>query len=153
VAAVLCAVVLVAGLRARQGRLAGDPSFRALAVVALARDGAQHPLTKDQIHAIVPLLRSLKDLAPDEREAAQAVAREILNTLTPDQRAELRNQRALALGRRTGRLGQGGPGFGGGGRFAGGGGGGEGSGPPDRLQLRARLIDRAIAFLKQRVNE
>lgn len=76
-----------------------------------------------------------------------------MNVLTPEQRAELRSQRALALGRRTGRPGQGGPGFGGGGRFAGGGAGGDGSGPPDRLQLRVRLIDRAIAALEQRVKE
>jgi uncharacterized membrane protein YgcG len=149
-AAVLCAIVLVVGLRVRQARVAGDPSFRALAVVALARDGAQHPLTKDQIRAIVPLLRSLRDLAPDEREATQAVVREILNTLTPAQRAELRTRRALALGRRSARPGSGGPGFGGG-RFTGG--GGDGSGPPGRLQVRARILDRAIVVLEERAKE
>lgn len=146
--AVICAIVLAVGVRGRQARLARDPAFRALAVVALARDGAQHPLTKEQIRAIVPLLRSLKDLAPDEQEAARAVVREILNTLTPEQRAELRSRRPASLGR----AGQNGPGFGG--RFADGGGrGGDGSGPPDRLQLRARLIDRAVGFLEERAKE
>jgi uncharacterized membrane protein YgcG len=143
-AAVFCAIVLVVGLRARQARVAGDPSFRALAVVALARDGAQHPLTKDQIRAIVPLLRSLKAFAPDEREQTQAVVGEILNTLTPEQRAELRTRRPLAFGGRSARPGSGGPGFGG---------GGDGSGPPSRLQVRARILDRAIAVLEERAKE
>lgn len=149
-AAVLCAIVLVAGLRVRQAGMAGDPSFRVLAVVALARDGAQHPLTKDQIRAIVPLLRSLKDLAPDEREATQAVVSEILKTLTPEQRAELRTKRAFALGRRSSRPGSGSPGFSVG-RSTGG--GGDGSGPPNRVQARARILDRAIAVLEERARE
>jgi hypothetical protein len=147
---VFCAIVLVVGLRVRQMRVAGDPSFRALAVVALARDGAQHPLSKDQIRAIVPLLRSLKDLAPDERPATQAVVSEILNTLTPDQRAELRTRRALALGRRSSRSGSGGSGLSGG-RVPGS--GVDGSGPADRLQVRARMLDRAIAVLEERAKE
>jgi hypothetical protein len=148
-AAVFCAIVLVVGLRVRQTRVAGDPSYRALAVVALARDGAQHPLSKDQIRAIVPLLRSLKDLAPDERQATQAVVGEILNTLTPEQRAELRARRAVALGRRSSRPGSGGPGLAGG-RFPG---GGDGSGQPNRLQARARMLDRAIAVLEERAKQ
>ncbi len=156
--AVVLGIVMIVGLRGRQARVAGDPAFRALAVVALARDGAQHPLTKDQIKAIVPLLRSLKDLAPDERAAARAVVNEILGTLTADQRAELRAQRSFfQQGRRRPQPGQGGPGIaggGGGGRGgAAGGPGGDGSGPPDRLQLRARLIDRAVAILEQRAKE
>jgi uncharacterized membrane protein YgcG len=150
--AVVCVIVLAFGIRERRARQAGDPAFRALAVVALARDGAEQPLTKDQIRAIIPLLRSLKDFAPDEREATRAVAREILNTLTPEQRAELRNQRRAFPGGRPGRSGQDGTGFAGGGRrFADA--GGEGSGPPDRLQMRARIIDRAVAFLEQRMRE
>ncbi len=153
--AVICVIVLAFGLRARQARLAGDPALRALTVVALARDGAQHPLTRDQIHAIIPLLRSLKDLAPDEREATRAVVREILSTLTPEQRAELRSQRPLFPGGRPARPGQTGARVaGGGGRFADAGGrGGDGAGPPDRMQLRARVIDRAVAILEQRASE
>jgi uncharacterized membrane protein YgcG len=149
-ATVFCAIVLVVGLRVRQARVAGDPSFRTVAVVALARDGAQHPLSKEQIRAIVPLLRSLKDLAPDERQATQAVVSEILNTLTPEQRAELRTRRALALGRRTSRPGSGGQGFGGGGFTRG---GGNGAGSPNRLQARTRMLDRAIAVLEERAKE
>jgi len=148
-AAVLCAIVLMVSFRVRHAGVAGDPSFRVMAVAALARNGAQHPLTKDQIRAIVPLLKSLKDLAPDEREATQAVVGEILNTLTPEQRAELRARRALALGGRSARPGSGGPGFGGG-RLTG---GGDGSGPPTRLQVRARILDRTIEVLEERAKE
>ena len=146
--AVVCVIVLAFGIRERRARPAGDPAFRALAVVALARDGAEHPLTKDQIRAIIPLLRSLKDFAPDEREATRAVAREIMNRLTPEQRAELRNQRRAF----PGPPGQDGTRFPGGARRFGDA-GGDGSGPPDRLQMRARIIDRAVAFLEQRANE
>jgi hypothetical protein len=155
VVAAVCVIVLTFGLRGRQTRLAGDPAFRVLTIVALARDGAAHPLSKDQIRAIVPLLRSLKDLAPDEREATQAVVREILNTLTPEQRADLRRQRPLLPGGRRFPPGQNGTGFAGGtGRIADAGGRvGEGSGPPDRLQVRARAIERAVAILEQRAQE
>lgn len=151
-AAAACVLVLAFGLRGRQVRPPADPAFRALAVVTLARDGAQHPLTRDQIRAIAPLLRSLRDIAPDEREAAQAVVREILNTLTSEQRAELRNRRPFFAGPRAGQPGPNGSGLGGGGRrFPDGGGGGVA--PQDRLQMRARLIDRAVSFLEERAKE
>lgn len=120
-----------------------DPAIRvALAVVALERD-PEHGLTAAQAAKLLPWLRVLWEMRPDDREAAQAIADEAFAILTADQRAALERRREEArersgqpggqgAGRRSGR--PGGPG-----------------GPPDpsrRDEFRRRIFDRAIKVLE-----
>ena len=121
---------------------AADPGIRvALAVVALERD-PEHALTAEQAAKLLPWLRVMRDMRPDDREAAQTIADEAFAILTADQRAALERRREEARersgqpGGQGARRGPGGPG-----------------GPPDpsrRVEFRRRIFDRAIRVLETR---
>lgn len=99
----------------------------AAAVVALER--SRTPLTKEQARQALPILEGLRDLRPEEREAARALADRFEALLTPAQRDSLWATRERLRER-----------FGPGPR---------GSPDPQRLaEFRRRLLDRAVRLLE-----
>lgn len=101
----------------------------AAAVVALER--SRTPLTTEQARQALPILEGLRDLRPEEREAARALADRFEALLTPAQRDSLRATRERLRER-----------FGPGPR---------GSPDPQRLaEFRRRLLDRAVRLLEIR---
>ena len=115
----------------------GDPAIAvAVAVGALLRSET-HRLTGDQIAAVLPLLRVLRDTDPNDVEPSRALAAEITRVFTAEQQAELARLREEARARREERAAQG---------------GGPGSGRPavrDRSELRRRLLDRLIRRMEE----
>ncbi|MBI3975158.1 MAG: hypothetical protein HY334_02095 [Armatimonadetes bacterium] len=127
---------------------AADPGIRAaLAVVALERD-PDHAVTPEQAAKILPWLGVLRDMRPEDTEAGQAIADEILAVLTAEQRAALQRVREQARER------VGPPGGEGAGPPRAGPGPGPGGNPSDparRAQFRRRIFDRAIDLLEGKV--
>ena len=133
----------------------GDPAIAVgVALGALLRSET-HRLTGEQIAAVLPLLRVLRDTDPNDVEASRALAEEITRVFTSEQRAELARLREQARARRRERQAQGGgPGAGGrrsGPGFAPGGPGGPEAAPGvrSRAELRRRLLDRLIRRLEE----
>ena len=121
----------------------GDPAIQvAFAIVALERS-EEHRLTREQAGKILLLLKVLRDMSAEDREAAQAIADQIQGLLTPGQQAALRQVReeTRERSRRPGGQGAGPPGR------------GQGGGGPDpgrRAELRRRALDRAIRIVEAR---
>jgi len=152
------AVVLVAGALVAYGRFKpssvaarADPAVAvAVALGALERSEG-HALSADQVSAILPLLRVLRDTDPNDAEPSRALARAIMNLLTPEQRAEIERLREEARRRQQER----GPG-------PAAPGGAPGAGPglfasqrtavssDRRAELRRRVLSRLITRLEQR---
>ncbi|MFN3285086.1 MAG: hypothetical protein ACK45F_02270 [bacterium] len=124
-------LVLVAALSgcARGGaEPRGEPAVRvALAVLALQRSPV--PLRGQQAQRALAILEALRELRPEEREAARSLASQFDALLTASQRQALRAAREQ-LRERVG-------------------GGRRPSPDPQRLaELRRRLLDRAIQVLR-----
>ena len=141
-------VLTYAQFRPRPAPARGDPAVAvAVAVGALLRSEA-HRLSGEQVAAVLPLLRVLRDTDPNDLEASRALAEEITRTFTAEQRAELARLREEARTRREERQGQGGrpaaPGPG-----VGPGGAGAPPGVRSRAELRRRLLDRLIRRLEE----
>jgi len=121
----------------------GDPAIQvAFAIVALERSDEQR-LTREQAGKILPLLKVLRDMSAEDRDAAQAVADQIQGLFTPGQQAALRQMReeTRERSRRPGGQGAGPPGR------------GQGGGGPDpgrRAELGRRALDRAIRIVEAR---
>jgi hypothetical protein len=126
---------------------APDPALRVvLAVVALERDPAS-ALTDAQAAKILPWLRVLRDMRPEDVEAAQTIADEVLALLTSGQRSVLQRLQEENRERRGAPGGQG-AGLPGARPPAG---DGSGPGPAGRTEFRRRLIERAIRLLEAKV--
>ena len=140
----------------------GDPAIAAAVAVGALLRSETHRLTGEQIAAVLPLLRVLRDTDPNDAEASRALAEEITRVFTPEQRAELARLREEARARREERAAQGGapgaarrrsgPGFVPGGPGVSGGPGGTPEAAPgvrSRAELRRRLLDRLIQRLEE----
>ncbi len=129
---------------------AAQQSDLAITLAASLRVLAGNPevaLTPEQAKAILPFLRVLRDTDPSDEAASRALAEEIRNLLTPEQRAAIARMRedaqalrqsgqALRLGA-EGRRGSGGPG-----------------GPVGtRAELRRQVLTRLIERLQARLPE
>lgn len=148
-------------LRPQPATARADPALTvALAINTLERGGT-YRLSDEQIAAVLPLLRVLRDTDPNDVEASRALAREIMSQLTAEQRAELDRVREQAQRRRqeqggrrprrpggpgAGAVGPGGPGVFGPGP---GGAAGQAAGR-SRTEIRHRLLGRLIDALKNR---
>jgi hypothetical protein len=154
-------------LRPRPAPARGDPAIAVAVGVGALMRGEAHRLTPEQVTAILPLLRVLRDTDPNDTAASRALAEEITRVFTPEQRAELARLREEAQARRSSRVQGGGPatgrrrlGPGGSGLPAGPGGPGLGPGMPgaqagpgtasgrSRAALRRRLLERVIRQLE-----
>lgn len=144
--------------RPRPAAQRGDPAIAvAFSLGALERT-SDHQLTKEQISALLPLLRVLRDTDPNDTEASRALAEQIRKTLTPEQiaalermREEARARQQAGQGPRPGSPGPGrGPGFGPGGGPSGGPGGGPGQPTRSPAEIRQRVLTRVIALLESR---
>ncbi|HXF81468.1 MAG TPA: hypothetical protein VNN19_01750 [bacterium] len=136
---VLAGMLGVAGyLRPRPQPIAAraDPVAGVLAAVVLLERTPEHRLSGEQLQTVLPLLRVLRDLDPSDVEPARALARAIMDTLTPAQREVIQRARQEARAGRS-RLP---PAVGG--RTEGGGTMDLGRRPAARRQLLARLIER-----------
>ena len=148
----LLMTVLLAGACGRGPSAAptrrGDPGVRvAAAVLALERSG-EHRLSAQQARQILPLLKVLRDTRPEDREASQALADQVMATLTPAQRAASDRLREQAQ-ERFAQRGQGGAPLGVGGPGAGEPAPGDASlDPARRAEFRRRALDRAIRLLQ-----
>lgn len=155
-------VVAYTRLRPQPATARGDPALTvALAINTLERSGT-YRLTDEQVAAVLPLLRVLRDADPNDVEASRALAQEIMRQLTPEQRAGLERIRETARQRRQEQGGQGprargGPGAGGfrPGGPGGPGGVGPGGGPGpvggrSRAEIRRRVLGRLIEVLEVR---
>ena len=137
---VAAGVLTYAQFRPRPAPARGDPAVAvAVAVGALLRSEA-HRLSGEQVAAVLPLLRVLRDTDPNDLEASRALAEEITRTFTAEQRAELARLREEARARRGERQARSG--------FAPGGAGAP-PGVRSRAELRRRLLDRLIRRLEE----
>ncbi|MDR5682428.1 MAG: hypothetical protein QN163_00145 [Armatimonadota bacterium] len=124
------------GDSAVQAQRRADPAVLvAAAIVALERSG-EHRITPEQARQLLPLFEALRDTRPEERDATEAIARQIREVLTPQQQTALRRMREEAGGarRRMGRP-------------------TDGRGQPDpgrRAEARRAALDRAIRILEDR---
>lgn len=156
----LAAVVIVAYSRPRPNPVTAlaDPAVMVANAVGILMRSDSHALTGEQIAAILPLLRVLRDTDPNDTEVSRALAREISSNLTPVQRAEVERMRGEARQRREAQGGQaqrrGGPGVdspeGGGQAGAPGGTPRVPGGARARGEIRQRLLSRLIARLEDR---
>ncbi len=126
---VLVLAVLLLGCARGGAAVRAEPAVRvALAVLALQRSPV--PMRGQQAQRALAILEALRDLRPEEREAARSLASQFDALLTASQREVLRAAREQ-LRERVG-----------GGRRA--------SPDPQRLaELRRRLLDRAIQALRE----
>jgi len=92
-------VVLAVGLatywrlRPSPPPLQGDPAL-ALAVALVGLDRTpEGGLSPDQVKHMLPLLRVLRDIDPNDVAASRAMTEEIRNLLTPEQRAAIARRR------------------------------------------------------------
>jgi len=164
-AAGLVALLAVGGviasgrLRPRPVAARGDPAVLAAIALGALERSETHALTAEQVSAVLPLLRVLRDTDPNDAEPSRALAQEIMSLLTPDQRAEVERLREEARRRQQERGGSGGPA----GRGLGpptGGSGAQGSaagpgrrgvaGSRSRAEIRQRVLTRLITRLEQR---
>lgn len=135
-----------------------DPAMMIANAIGILMRSEAHALTDDQVTRVLPLLRVLRDIDPNDADVSRALAREIQSQLTAEQRAEVERVREEARQRREAQGdGQGerrGSGFGPpgeGGRIA-----APGAGQPragaaaGRVQLRQRLLSRLIERLENR---
>jgi len=137
-----------------QGR---DPAFGLLAGIRMLERDPATQLTQEQISAVLPLIKALKDIPVSDTEQVRAVVRTISEAFTPTQRAALDEmRRRIQAGRRPGGpaagdrgFGSGFPGGGPGAGLGGGFGGAQGQGF-DPQQARARLFEATIRMLEQR---
>ncbi len=145
----MLAVGFTSYLRIRPAPAAQQPDL-AITLAGSLRVLAGNPevaLTPEQVKAILPFLRVLRDTDPSDEAASRALAEEIRNLLTPEQRAAIARTRedAQAL-RQSGqvprldaeaRRGSGGPG-----------------GPVGtRAELRRQILTRLIERLQMRLPE
>src|SRR3990170_326917 len=86
----------------------GDPAIAAAGAVGALLRSEIHRLSGEQIAAVLPLLRVLRDTDPNDAEASRALAEEITRVFTSEQRAELARLRDEARARREERAAQGG---------------------------------------------
>jgi hypothetical protein len=134
-----------------------DPAVLvAAALTALGRSDT-YRLTDEQRDAVLPLLRVLRDTDAADVEPSGALAQEIMNVLSPEQRAEVERMREEARRRQAERrAAQGAPGGpqgdrpGPGGSGATPGGPGAGVNTRARAQIRQRLLGRLIERLELR---
>ena len=135
-----------------------DPAVLiATAVTALERSDT-YRLTDEQRDAVLPLLRVLRDTDAADAEPSRALAQEIMNVLSPEQRAEVERMREEARRRQQERrAAQGAPGDRQGDRPGPGGFGATPDGPGAggvntraRAQIRQRLLGRLIERLETR---
>lgn len=138
-----------------------DPAFGLLAGIRMLERDPATQLTKEQIAAVLPLIKALKDIPASDTEQVRAVVRTISEAFTPAQREALDEmRRRIQAGRRPGGPGAGsgfpggappgaGPGSGPGAGPGGGFGGAQGQGF-DPQQARARLFEATIRILEQR---
>lgn len=155
-------VVLAAGVlvflrfEQRPAQEQGDPAIAvAVAIGALERT-PDHQLAKEQVNAILPLLRVLRDTDPGDAPASQALVEGIRTILAPEQIAAVRRMREeVRAGRQSAQASRrGNPGPGGG--FGPGGGPGPGSSRPPRgaasqTEIRQRALARLIQYLESRL--
>ena len=92
----------------RSGPARGDPAIAAAVAVGALLRNETHPLSSEQIAAVLPLLRVLRDTDPNDVEASRALGDEIMRIFTPEQRAELARLREQAQQRRAERRAAGG---------------------------------------------
>jgi len=125
---VVVLVALLSGCARGGAEPRGDPAVRvALAVLVLQRSPS--PLSRHQAQRALGILQALRELKPEEREAARNLASQFDALLTASQREVLRAARER-LRERVG-------------------GGPRPSPDPQRLaELRRRLLDRAIQVLR-----
>jgi len=154
------AVVLIGYLRIRPAPAGQQPDVAvslAFSLRVLLTDDPNVALTNEQVKAILPLLRVLRDTDPADEAASRALAEEIRNRLTPEQRAAIARMREDAQAQRPlgqapqfgpgGPSGPGGPGvLGRPGAIAGAGGPGS-----TRADLRRQILTRLIERLQSRV--
>jgi len=135
-----------------------DPAVLvATALTALERSDT-HRLSEAQVSTILPLLRVLRDTDAADAEPSRALAQEIMNVLSPEQRAEVERMREEARRRQQERrAAQGAPGDRQGDRPGPGGFGATPDGPGAggvntraRAQIRQRLLGRLIERLELR---
>ncbi len=136
-------------LRIRPAPAAQQPDL-AITLAASLRVLAGNPevaLTPEQVKAILPFLRVLRDTDPSDEAASRALAEEIRNLLTPEQRAAIARMRedAQAL-RQSGQA----PRLGAEGRR---GSGGPGGPVGTRAELRRQVLTRLIERLQARLPE
>ncbi len=123
-----------------------DPALQ-IAVALSALERSDQPLAVEQIKAVLPLLKVLRDTDPNDVEVSRALADSIRKILTPEQLAAIERMRQEAQARRQ----QGGQGTQGPRRGTGGP-GGPGFGPgPGGAQERAAFRAQARQFILTRL--
>ncbi len=135
----------------QQPQRARDPGFGVILAIRTLERSAETRLSPEQIAAILPFLKALKDVPPTD-PAGEIIAGAVRKTLTPAQQAALEDARRQVQSRRRS-----------GGVQAGSGGDDGGSGAPaggprapaeisdeQRTQLRARTFERMIRYLERR---
>jgi hypothetical protein len=126
-----------------------DPAMATLVALRVLESSPQTRLTREQIATILPLLRALRDVPPDDVRAAASLARSIRAALTPEQVEALRAARRRFRERADAPNAPRPPGrapFG----FPPGGPGPAGASEERRAQFRARAFDSMIRSLEQR---
>lgn len=163
------AVVAYTRLRPQPAAARADPALTVALAIGTLERGGTYRLSDEQVAAVLPLLRVLRDTDPNDLEASRVLAREIMAQLTAAQRAELdrvreqaqrrRQEQGGQRPRRPGRPGAGGVGPGGPGTLGPGGPGALGPGPGgapgqaggrSRAEIRQRLLGRLIEVLENR---
>jgi hypothetical protein len=129
----------------------GDPALATVTAIRFLQR-SEHPLTPEQIKAVLPLMKVLRDTDPNDVEASRSLAEQIRVVFTPEQNAELEQAREEALQRR--RSGEGrrrGADRPRGARGFGPPGGGGGPGGFNRAEFRQRMLSRLIQQLESQL--
>lgn len=79
--------------RFRQAAPRGDPAVAVAVTIRALERSEKSRLSGDQVKAILPLLRVLRDTDPNDAEASRALAEQIRAQLTPEQLAALERMR------------------------------------------------------------
>src|SRR3972149_5356280 len=101
-------ILAYARFRPRPAPARADPAIAAAGAVGALLRSEIHRLSGEQIAAVLPFLRVLRDTDPNDAEASRALAEEITRVFTSEQRAELARLREEARARREERAAQGG---------------------------------------------
>ncbi|MDR7418850.1 MAG: hypothetical protein QN178_08050 [Armatimonadota bacterium] len=152
------------GQSTAQPQRARDPGMALLLAIRTLERNPDTRLTREQIAAVLPFIKALKDVPASDAEAAAVIAKAVRDTFTPRQRAALEEARRRFMERQGARAASGGRQTGEGapgaaapaapGGLGSAGPGGEGAAAfsdEQRAQMRTRTFERMIRYLERRM--